>query len=1010
MRAEKNSKTKPQKKTGKRILKLVLALVVILIVLVFLLVPAFVSSEKGRKIILAQINNSVAGRTDFADLSMGWFKGIKIEDFGFNDNAGQISVQVKQIATKPHYGSILTGNLSFGQTTIDQPRVQINLKDLQAPKAHKQKTSAAQGPVVLPIKRIDLELNDGSIKVTDSQARTVELSQINSGLNLRPLGQQTSFAVNMAVAGQDKQSTLQAEGRIKPAKTGWSLKGTSGNLTVDINELDLESLGPFFAVAGIDVQAKGLVGGRLMSEIEDGRFENLNANIKANNLDITGDVLKGDRPKTNNLDINVKLNQSEGTIKIDDLQIQSDWASMKASGVVPTSAKSFSDFLKADSGYDLKGVFDCDLSAIMSQLPNTIGLKEGTTVTSGRLNGNIETITQAGQKRIQAQATVSDLGGVVEGKKVTLSAPIRAETLISSNDAGTNIDNLNVSAPFAKINCTGNIEQLKYNANADLTKLQSELGQFINIGQYQMAGEVIVLGNGQISLKENRVTTSGSTSVKNLRFSSPQGVSASEPMADIAFALDVDWKQNILSVGSLKANASLGQVSIQNGVVPLKKQSAKPLGLDISANNVDLNKLQPFAVLFASVPQQLQLVGIAESKISVNSEKQIYKITTDSTKIKGLKFRYPGRKPFESDEVSLTFDTELDPEQKSINIKKLQLISPQIKIIKGEFSQLSKDGKTKLQGQAECEYNWSAVSTLAAPYLPEDLIIQGKRKDAVSFTSEYPTGEPNKIMENLNAKAKVGFEKADYMGLNFGQTDVDTQVQNGLLNIAPFTTIVNEGQFNFAAQGDFKQSPALFKTPKPMQLLKDIKINDRTTKKLLMYLSPIFANAVNVSGIANFTCEQLAIPLSSAAKNQAVVVGTVSISQLRLQASDLLNQILSVAHTSASGANITIHPTRFVLQDGFLRYDNMQIDIDNYPVNFKGVIGLDKSLNMMVTLPYTIEGRTVTLGDKDLDRRITLPLKGTVDKPELDMGKLLEQQIQRQVEDQLRKGLEELLK
>jgi hypothetical protein len=67
-------------------------------------------------------------------------------------------------------------------------------------------------------------------------------------------------------------------------------------------------------------------------------------------------------------------------------------------------------------------------------------------------------------------------------------------------------------------------------------------------------------------------------------------------------------------------------------------------------------------------------------------------------------------------------------------------------------------------------------------------------------------------------------------------------------------------------------------------------------------------------------------------------------------------------------------------------------------------------MNMMVTLPYTIDGRIVTLGDKDLDRRITLPLKGTVDKPELDMGKLLEQELQRQTEDLLRKGLEELFK
>ncbi len=65
MRVENKTKIKPQKKTGKRVLKLALALIVILIVFVLLLVPVLVSSGKGRQIILAKINGSIAGKTDF---------------------------------------------------------------------------------------------------------------------------------------------------------------------------------------------------------------------------------------------------------------------------------------------------------------------------------------------------------------------------------------------------------------------------------------------------------------------------------------------------------------------------------------------------------------------------------------------------------------------------------------------------------------------------------------------------------------------------------------------------------------------------------------------------------------------------------------------------------------------------------------------------------------------------------------------------------------------------------
>jgi hypothetical protein len=244
------------------------------------------------------------------------------------------------------------------------------------------------------------------------------------------------------------------------------------------------------------------------------------------------------------------------------------------------------------------------------------------------------------------------------------------------------------------------------------------------------------------------------------------------------------------------------------------------------------------------------------------------------------------------------------------------------------------------------------------------------------------------------------------MGLNFVPTEVDIQIQNGLLRIAPFSSTVNNGRFNFAGEADFKQKPTLFRTPGAIQIIEDIQINDETTRKLLMYLNPLFANAVNISGVANFNCERLAIPLAGADKDDLEVAGTVSVKKLRLQASDLLGQILSLVGTSVRGEDITIHPTRFVLQNGFLRYDDMQMDIGDNPVNFKGVIGLDKSLDMTVTLPYTTRGRTARVGQETAGKRITLPLKGTIDKPELDLGKLLEEQA-------IEKGLEllgELLK
>jgi hypothetical protein len=108
------------------------------------------------------------------------------------------------------------------------------------------------------------------------------------------------------------------------------------------------------------------------------------------------------------------------------------------------------------------------------------------------------------------------------------------------------------------------------------------------------------------------------------------------------------------------------------------------------------------------------------------------------------------------------------------------------------------------------------------------------------------------------------------------------------------------------------------------------------------------------------------------------------------------------------GQNITISPAKFVLRDGFLRYDDMEMIVGDNPVNFGGVIGLDRSLNMRVTLPYTTRGETVRVGKEVKGERILLPLRGNLNKPELDLSRLLEEQLIPQLNELLEGELDDL--
>jgi len=1000
---EKKPVTRPSKKTKTRLIKLVSAILLVVIVLIFLLVPVVVSSEKGREIILAKINNSLQGRASFASLSMSWWKGIKVTDISFNDNAGQTFVEVKQIATKPHYGSIFMGSLSFGKTIIDEPSVKINLKGREPKKPQAFPAKAATGQksqaIVLPIQKIDLVIRDGNLKVTSRETKAVELSRINSRLNLRPPGQKTNFDINMAVVAEGKETKVSVDGQIKPDKqTGWGLKGTSGDLTVEVNDLNLGSLGPVFELAGVEFEGKGSISANIKSEIEDGQIKDLHGAIEGKGIDVTLPKLKGDRLKSNALNVAVELNQKEQLINITRLEIQADWLKTQLSGTVPTTFASLAEFIKADSPYSLKGNLTCDVAMAMSQMPQTFGLRKGIEVTSGQLNANIQTLVDGGQKKLAGQVNLVGLAGTVDGKMIALSEPVRAETQISSDKTGTKFDKLDLSAAFAKISCTGTTNSINYDANINLAKLQSELGQFINIGSYELTGDVA--GNGQISGDKNKIAVAGSLKYKDLGFTGKDGTRAFEPQGDVSFLLAAEPPKNIIGIDFIKANTGFGRLDVKDAIVPLNKDAAIPMSLAVSAN-VDLQKLQPFAVLFASFPKEMQIAGTADSNASVSSKKGIYNIVTDSTKIKNLKLSAPGQEPFIQDEILFVFDGDYNPTDNNWAVRKLQLTSPDIKI-KGNFGKDVEGDKTKLQGQADFEYDWAAVSTIASGFWPKNLKLEGKRKDTISFTSEYPTGQTDKLLANLNTKrSKLGFERAEFMGLYFGPTEMDVQIQNGLLTIAPFSTTVNKGKLNFAGQADFKQKPSLFKIPKPLQIIQDVQINDEVAGSLLAKLNPIFVNAVDVTGVANFQCETLAVPISNGRKEDIEIAGTISLTQINMQPTGFLGTILSAIGTSR-GQMMAINPTKFVVKNGYVTYDNMQLVIGNNPIDFSGSLPMNPEQtieNFKITLPYTLEGKSAKIGGESSGQRITLPVKGTLKNPQLDVGKLIKDQA-------VEKGLE----
>ena len=344
MEPSENNKIAAGKKPGKKILKIaagtVLILLLLLIVLVAFVVPAYVSSESARQLILSKANASGAGALDFAKLSMSWFKGISVSNISFKNADQGVRVSVKGVSTRPDYGALLAGKLSFGETVIDEPKVEIDVDKMKQKAAETQKAAAkpaAKGKTEtsagIPIKKIDLVVKDGDVKIKDKRGE-VEVSNINTKVALLGPGEKTTLALDASIAGQGTASTVNARGDLTPGKN-WDLSKATANITADVNNLNLSQLESILAIAGVDVTAKGTVSAHLKGELKNGIVENAGLDIQGDSLEITAPQLKGDTIKTGMLNVAVKMSQQGNLVNIEKMSVATDWLKAEANGVAP---------------------------------------------------------------------------------------------------------------------------------------------------------------------------------------------------------------------------------------------------------------------------------------------------------------------------------------------------------------------------------------------------------------------------------------------------------------------------------------------------------------------------------------------------------------------------------------------------------------------------------------------------------------------------------------------------
>lgn len=884
---------KPRHRKRKILAGVLIGLAVVLLLL-FFGIPLFLSSGGGKDFIVGKINQSVDGKVQMDDLSIGWFKGVKIQNMSFDDNAGNTSVQVKRLETQPQLGALLGGRVKLGKTVIENPVVYLKVspeemeKEPREPREPKEPGQRAE----IPLDQIDLQVIDGkaTIEMTGPEPQKISFTNIASSIVVSDAARASTMAVSMQVQDGQQPGTIEAKGQMDADKKNWTIK--DGQFNVKISKLQLASLKPLFALAGQDMDMAG----------------ELNADADA--------VLKDNK-----------------------------LASANANAVITNFAQG------------------------------------------------------AGKQRTVFTEPVT----------LTAQAAQEGETL--------RIDKLNVKSGFVTLDTTGTLNNLKYDIQADLAQTQKFAGQFTDLGGLGMQGAVAI--NGTVSMNDDAITVTSKGGAQKLVLTK-EGVKTPMTDAQINFEGAYLRQKQELRVANADVTSTPATIKVSNLAMPLgEQQGPKTISMDARAT-ADLAQAWPFVQVFAKTPEGLNIAGKMDAGVKITTTGNQVRLLTEDAAISQLRITQPDSEPFAQDKVSLKADVLLDTQDKTIDIKTLNLQGAQgqqlIEVTKGTMDRSISQNNTTLKGDFEAVYDLKALTSFAAAFMPQGLTMEGQRKAFFKFESSYPTDKPDLMMANLNGSGNVGFNAANFMGLKFGATDLNVNIQKGLMKFDLPDAKVNEGILRMAGEINMAAEKKALVLTKPMKVLENIHLDDELTRNLLVYLNPMFAKQTNVTGIASLECRKLSIPLDSPMDKKAVLMdATVAMNNVNLKAQGFLG-LLSAVMDNRSSWVAELKPTQILMDKGILQYRDMEFILEQYPIGFTGKMMLAQSepmADLNIAIPYNASGKTVHVGE-DLASRINVPYKGPISGEALNLSEVLKsvlrQGVEQQIQEQIQKGLQDIFK
>lgn len=373
---------------------------------------------------------------------------------------------------------------------------------------------------------------------------------------------------------------------------------------------------------------------------------------------------------------------------------------------------------------------------------------------------------------------------------------------------------------------------------------------------------------------------------------------------------------------------------------------------------------------------------------------------------------------FTDKRVRFELDARLDAKADRLTITQTRLVSSPLTLeLAGTVEKTKGTRVAAIKGRYDAD--WGRITTLLhqlAPSSKGHVALKGNTSSALKLDGPLYNAKAKPPIRGASGGLEIGWDGIDLFGVALGSARLAPTLKSGQINLPKTEVAAAGGKLRLGGVVDLGAPDPTLRLPGTARLIENVPVTNDLCRSVLSFINPIFLALSRVDGRLSLDTRDLVLPIGETFRTGTSGRGRLVLTKMSISPDGLLTELLEYGGlprqeqygVEVLGCDLTLERGRVHYKDLTLRFSK------DFDLRFSGSVGLDESLDLVVSLPagvgllkkLGVKGDLAGYVEKLKGTRVELPLVGTRTGPRLDFGRV---DVKKLMHGIIEKGAESLI-